>query len=616
MRETARGIIWSITLCCAALGLSALGCGGSNQRTDDANSSAGTAGAAGAESDGGGESGGESASAIDGALTNTRPTHTSDTPIDYYRLDLMRDAAGAVTLSRIGMVESSTVPHPPLAAEYVAVARGGDGILSAIPLIFPGEMKVTTLSEAGAKTEESTAVEDSSVAVYIPNASEVDAIDVVDSSGESLLSLTADDLSQALTDNAQQSAVAPPPSHPGTISQPLTSTQLALKFPHILYLEPGNEEFISTKLLDGDGYLIARTDTMNDLLAQGLEKLTPAVLSSITTVGVVRLGPDLAAVYGRTLGSTLVINETAFDNDQFENTLIHEATHCFTNLVDAAASWTGIGLSDWPDEVGTQAMATVSKYRLSGGFLEAWSDLHECSVEAGAASDYRGDEWDASDFSEADAYAAGFSDRYGSNSPAEDVAMYVETTVTPTTPSPGICGEFTGLSEVTPEVSVPFAKLTLLSAVGAISESAYNACVKGAAYSNGPLGISFPGTIQFDTNLIAGFANTDGVRYFDVIGSSGAYDFMIQLALENEDAVPLGMHRLDGIGLVNLTTPGLNGAYLANDDPDLARVGEQGFVLISEASSVQTKGFVFGLVLQNAVGFNTDYMPYGTIYVR
>jgi hypothetical protein len=90
---------------------------------------------------------------------------------------------------------------------------------------------------------------------------------------------------------------------------------------------------------------------------------------------------------------------------------------------------------------------------------------------------------------------------------------------------------------------------------------------------------------------------------------------LIEVALDSATASPLGLHRLDNIWLGNIRASGVSGAYLGNDDTLLARVGEQGLVLFTEANAQRTAGAIFGLVLENAAGINTDYLPFGSFRI-
>jgi hypothetical protein len=60
----------------------------------------------------------------------------------------------------------------------------------------------------------------------------------------------------------------------------------------------------------------------------------------------------------------------------------------------------------------------------------------------------------------------------------------------------------------------------------------------------------------------------------------------------------------------------LSTALLGNGNNLSARAGEQGLVLFTDARPELTAGAVFGLVLQNAVGVDTDAFPFGTFRIE
>jgi hypothetical protein len=86
--------------------------------------------------------------------------------------------------------------------------------------------------------------------------------------------------------------------------------------------------------------------------------------------------------------------------------------------------------------------------------------------------------------------------------------------------------------------------------------------------------------------------------------------------LPSAGSTPLGLHRLGDIVALDGIPDRRSGAYLANEDPLRARSSEQGMVLVTDFNSQSFRGAMFGLVLQNVVGGNTDSWPFGTFQVR
>ena len=193
----------------------------------------------------------------------------------------------------------------------------------------------------------------------------------------------------------------------------------------------------------------------------------------------------------------------------------------------------------------------------------------------------------------------------------EDLAEYVGSVQAPSAATPGICPVFAGGGNLAPEFAIPYAKLALLLGVGAITDSSFNGCVQGTVLGQ-QSGIDFPGSTSFQSDLDAGFLNE---RQSRILGSGpDSYRLLVEVELGSPGGSPLGLHRLSYIGLGNVGSS-LSGAYLAHDNPFRARASERGFVLVTEATAERSTGAIFGLVFQNAVGVNTEFLPYGTFQI-
>ncbi|HSU41255.1 MAG TPA: hypothetical protein VLJ38_16880 [Polyangiaceae bacterium] len=549
------------------------------------------------------------------AVRETRPPFELGAQSAFYRLDLTRAADGTLSASGVELIDSAQYPLPSLSAEYLAVGYAGNTVVSAVPLAFP-ETAIRVGFSAGVPVHQTLELTDSTATVFVKADASLDRIAVVASSGQLALELRAADLPERTAQShwGVQAAEAPT----GRSQEPISREQLAFRYAHIRFLTAGDDKVLPAALLSG-GFVISPTSTMNDTIADGIAKLAPALLSSVQMLAVVRFpqgSTEATSVLGQALGAQLVLNADMMQDPEMPLTIVHEITHSFTFLSEAAATSNTKDLSAWPVDVRNFALELVKRFRLVKGLPDVWSELHDSGVKAGYASPYTGNGNAWMSLTDLAARAGGFASPYGSTSEWEDMAEYVGSTQAPTATTPGICPSFAGGGQVTPDVSIPYAKLVLLLGLGAITEASFNTCVQGKTIQQ-QSGIDFPGAITFNSGLKSGYlAQDDGSTSYGILGSGrDSYQLLVEVSLDSKDASPLGLHRLDSIWLGNVGTPGLSAAYLGNDDTLLARAGERGLVLFTEANAQRTAGAIFGLVLQNAAAVNTDYLPFGTFQI-
>jgi hypothetical protein len=294
-------------------------------------------------------------------------------------------------------------------------------------------------------------------------------------------------------------------------------------------------------------------------------------------------------------------------------TAVHEIAHNYTFLCSAAGS--SSALSDWPSAAGEAAAKLVQRFQLAAGLDVAFQGLHESGIPSAISMAYTLDDTTWRSLSLAQAQSGGFASPYGSVNAWEDIAEYVGSVQAPTATTPGICPRFSGVSELAEDLAIPFAKLVFLRAVGALDANKFEACagqVKGATTE----GIHFS-QVDFTSDLKAGTLTLEGGSPgFAVYGKGpNTYQVLFEYPLREKGATPLGIHRFDSVSFFNFANSGAR-VLLGHEDPYKARAGEQGMMLVTEANSDRVSGFIFGLVLQNAVGTNTDYMPLGTFLVQ
>jgi hypothetical protein len=561
-----------------------------------------------------GPPGAQSAPVTPAVLANTLPPFALATPESFYRLDLARAADGTVSLSGASLVELQQFPLPALSADYVVVGYAGAQVVSAVPVAFPDTMQSMGWSGA-APVHQTVSLADSVASVFVEAAPGLDQIAVLAADGTVKLALTGAALPAPTSNNRLQPQAGPPL---GKTQEPIAREQLAFRYAHIHFLQAGDDKLLPSALLNG-GIVISPTGAMNDTIANGIAKLAPGTLSAVQTLGVVRWpagSTDATSTLGMALGASLVLNADLMQDPEMELTIVHEIAHSFTFLSNAAATAQTKDLSMWPDFVQNAALDTVKRFRLVKGLSDVWRQLHESGLKGGFTQPYTGSGPAWMSLADADARAQGFASPYGSTSEWEDLAEYVGSVQSPSASTPGACPLFAGGGQLVPAVAIPYAKLVLLLGVGAISDMAFNTCVQGKTIAQ-QAGIQFPGSISFDTQPHAGYLTEDGGgnSYGVMANGPNSYQLLLEVAVDSASSSPLGLHRLDNIWLGNIRSNGVSGAYLGNDDSLLARVGEQGLVLFTEASTQRTAGAVFGLVLENAAGLNTDSFPFGSFRI-
>jgi hypothetical protein len=528
-----------------------------------------------------------------GPFGETSPPLVLDAPRWFWRVDLTRTAAGTIA-GGAAAVQTAIRPPPIADPEYFLLGLAGSTVVSAQAVSFPTSSLDVTLDEFGNWQHESQPVTDSSVTAFIEGDPSIDRVELVSADDTVLFS---------------ESVKLPPEAQAGVQRQQLSLSELATRYPHIRFLRAEDQRKLSPAF---KATVVDPTDAMTDVLAESLAKLAPAMTAVTTTIAFVQFtdADAKSEVFGKAGGTTLILNADLMSHPKMARAAAHEIAHNFTFLSSAAAT-RDPELFNWPARARQAARETVAQFRLVAGVVATWADLHNSGVLAKVAGRYLDDEWRMHTTIES-ARAGGFATPYGSSNATEDFAEYVSTTQSPTQEEPGICPLFQGVSQIDPIIAIPFAKLTFLAAIGAITQQAYDTCVQGARIDYRD-GIDFPGAVNFSSGAKVGYSK-DG-RTFGIVGNGPeTYQLIVGLQLPTPKGNPLGLHVLEDVGFGPMN--GRTGAFLANDRPLLVRACRQGFVLVTEASTEVTRGAFFGLVVRNPSGMVTDQWPFGTFQIR
>ena len=503
-----------------------------------------------------------------------------------YRIDVAL-SPDSLTLQGVEFVDGMEAPEPLLGGDYMVVVRGENGVSQVWPVAVPRSM----IAEDYESPPTEIAVQEGTAAIFVDARESITAIELMVPGGDVVATIEPDELVEVATAPSFRSAIED-------------------RYPHIEVLGPGDEARLPGPIIaEGFGAELVEIQGIGEAdIVEGLEALTPRVRNSVRYIAESEFaGEQLKAV---TLGSTVVFNSAEETSGVYIYAAGHEAMHAYNHGLD----WTAADgeLEVWPEDVRAQLSEVVLEQRLDQGLTQLWAQLHDTGVGEGLAAPYMND-IDA--WTPDQAEAGGFSSPYGATQPREDIAEYVATVLYPgesTTMGRGPCSQFNGASELTPELGIPYTKLVLLNALGALSDGDFNSCTGSIAVTGGD-GIHWGDTISFTGALQAGWLDVDGYNFFALAGDGpNTYRTLVQVYAPEQAA--LGLHRLDNIGYGLINAP-VNGAFLANDDPFLARTSGSGLMVVSSITGSHSEGFFLMLTLRNAASAVTDVIPIGTFRI-
>lgn len=335
---------------------------------------------AGDAEDGRDDSDAEPAAQLEDALKETRPAFELAAPEEFYRLDLRR-TGDRVELQALERVELPFIPTPALSPEFMVVGMLGDDVISAVPAAFPTTLRASSLQE-GALVHAESEVEEPRTTVYLSLPSELESLQILAPGGEVVFETTD------LPPKAAKRTARPP--EPGTKTQAISREQLAFRYAHIRFLAPGDESKLDPALLadpsiPGSAQIVMPSSSTDEVLAAGLARVAPGLLSSVSTIAVVQWPsghPYASSILGIALGPELVLNADLFhDKDEMVLTVVHEIAHNFTFLCNAGGKNSGFSPQDWPSHVSDAARVLLQRFQLASGLDAVFQGLHEMLIE-------------------------------------------------------------------------------------------------------------------------------------------------------------------------------------------------------------------------------------------
>ena len=588
----------------------------------------------------------------------------------YLRLALSRDVStGAVDITRSAVIESAVRPLTGMGG-YYAVLDGSDGVLSASPFAFPTH-EIDEYRDADGAMVMAREIEltSQSVIVFLPFDEGATAVRILDASGEVVTSLDAASLdaasvtaaSEGLATGGNSGARGVLDGFLSAIETPLEAASLAdleAQFPHILFGSSfadlsGPHQGSVEDVIPIDA-AVAVAPYMADALFDALSELgerSPLLLGSIASIALVEYpgagifeipdceGTPVEVQRGASaVGNQIVINfRDSIGGDLYivgadvvRKGLAHESVHAFNRLMDNASHVVEERLP--PDVVTHVNDMRDNLGHLDGVMSGTWSQMQaSAQVAYSGYGSYEGDNWKCAYPGDGGAVEAGFKRGYGSKSVFEDVATYVEMFYDENEPfaSHGVCQQFSGLTDEVPRPQLlAFAKLNFLRGLGLVTESDYEACVQSADPANED-GFSLSdgdytqglkaGGINQESNIL----NAEEGSRFVVLGSTSTAQAMFQIFARPPYYSPVGFHRLDDtlgwltpyINLQGLKRRNLLTWQATNIDTDnpsqltrYTRISSGGFALVVNNTSLQTKGYVFFVPMEDWLGRQTTVL--------
>jgi hypothetical protein len=373
--------------------------------------------------------------------------------------------------------------------------------------------------------------------------------------------------------------------------------------------------------------LIAPTGSMTSRLRSALNRLPAHLLGSIATLSVARYAGDGASgdtvVAGDTWGNNLIVNVALLgDPLQLNDTIAHEAVHCFHNLVDSNHD---IDLSNVTAEAKT-AVKTAEQARRTSSIGRILRRLQTSATIADTIyRDYAGEAWETRYAGDGDAAAVAdaFASPYGSEEPREDLAELVTLFIDNSFANHPYCTQFDGLDgEIPRQKALAFAKLNFARALTLITEDQYKACVRGADPADAKMismgSREYTGDLSHGTQTVSHEDLEDDWLMWRIRGASADAELQIRLRLRRHPGAPIG----SAIGFYELDTAGALGfasdrfrpiaaqnvitfqrTDTSNDTEMMAytRISGGGYVLITDFSADLVKGYAFEVPFHSIV---------------
>lgn len=534
-----------------------------------------------------------------------------------WKLSQSGQNVSSVELSDFGSTVKLT-PHA--SGDYLIISSFEGQDLRAYPFKFNRQFLVEGVDSEGKRVSVKNDIQgDVLSTVWIPLDQQIDKLTVMSPNGSVILEVTGVSSGVSLKEASKPVAQSSPPAL--VIRNKVLETVQG--FPHIQFFGPNDGGIVPFLggIIGSVTALIEPTQGMKDEVITALQNMSPTILSGVTHIGFSPLQGLISGgrVDGTTYGSVVLLNPMSLGTEAFAGFVFHEVAHSYHNLLDDRLAVEISGTDRWS----TAARQLATQTRTSLGltyfhdFSDLWENVHDSARSVQLAGSYKGSGWHALEVGGWE--DQGFASAYGGSEVIEDIAEYVREVHTHATSSiPHIfCSELSNATQDFPiRLALRYAKIKMLEMAGFISSAKAQQCYGNAAI-RGPNGIQFIGEDgliagNLTEDIRAGYQTEEGYDYFSFMAKDSVQNQMLIQVLTPNRISPMGVHRLDDIGIYQVEREGYNGIYyLIEGDTWRARSSDSGIVILTEHATSPTKveGAIFFLAMQNFAQMNTDVFP-------
>ncbi len=365
-------------------------------------------------------------------------------------------------------------------------------------------------------------------------------------------------------------------------------------------------------------------------LRTAIDRLPPLLRGSISKISIANYTGGGAAgdstVVGDTYGNNMILSTVQLANQtNLNNTVAHEAVHCFQGLVDLAQN---TDTSNIPADTLTKVNSAQGKLRNSTTAQVLRRLQNSAKIADSVYREYAGDAWSSTYSSVGDAVISGFAAPYGAEGPREDLAELGSIFTGSDFANHAYCVQFEGYDKEIPDQrALAIAKLNLLRALGLIDEGQYGQCVRNADPVDAQLismgSREFAGDLGHGTQTVSHEDLDHDWVMWRIRGEASDAKLEIRLRIRRRDAPsvgsPIGFYALDTVGKYGMAadtlTPIAAQSVLTFQRSDTsndtefaayARISGGGYVLITDFNDDMVKGYAFNVPFYSIIEIEAD----------
>ncbi|MGK2924141.1 MAG: hypothetical protein ACSLE2_00825 [Lysobacterales bacterium] len=567
------------------------------------------------------------------APTCVEPRFQSSGPSEtIWRIQIIREASGKIRFGHIDSIEVTQgrgVPMGPATGAYLLAGVDASGVpVDGQVIQFPSVALVEYLDRAAPLERVDLSGERGSTTGYLRALPSIDSLILFDEAAKPIVMAPRPSTRLSIWNSGLPfhfSFVAP------AMAQGVINTSSCS---HVHILSAGDFSLVENPL--GVEELVTPQHYQLVNILEALGRMTPLLCQSISTLAFGDFGSStLGMVNTLLLGDIMMVNSAAYTetmltpgnaNEPFrsmdlQQTILHEAGHAAEALLNSEGLDldTFINNGGWSPIARVMANEVIKQVRLKAGFGDEWSRVHDSFVDQGWATDYY-DLASVWGLNQRQVTRSGFMSPYGSSNHADDIAEAIGWTYMGRHyPAKGVaasrrdfgCMEMAahGDKSIPAHLAAIYTKLHFLRDVGLIASEDVSHC-KGS-------GIGIPITVEgfesweggvkkhtYSSGVEAGIgtksltrAKVFTMKAEGVVGfGETSYPAKFELHLDLESTLtpiefvpwPRGVYQLGAsFWEANKFTLRAEDAASANWDAD------QGFVLVTEASSDRIVGSIF-----------------------